>query len=242
MIKRIIVFIVCALIVLPCSVKGTPHIPDVVIAWNGGGEWSSSYSPNDVKQMGECKYGLNDMLTNHDGVFTAYWGLTFSPDPSVLAVWGIVNLTDEIQTFTYTVTAPVDPPITTNTMYGGSMSGSFSTDADANGILSTVYPDPLYHGLIDSVGWLQLYPDNGDPNSWEVGPNESFSIPDVSAGLPGPTLTNGPALTDIGIRFTFMLTPGDAAAFTGNFVVTPEPATICLLGFGALCLIRKRRA
>lgn len=241
MIKRIIVFTVCVLIALPCSVRGVPHIPEIELSWNGGEVWQSNYTPNDVTVMGECKYGLNDTLTSDDGVFTAYWGLTFSPDPDVVAVWGIINLSNETQTFTYTVTAPVDPPITTNTMYGGSMGCSFSSNGQG-GTLSTASPDPLYYGLIDSVGVLQLYPDNGDPNSWTIGPYESLTLPDVSDGLPGPTLTNGPALTDIGIQFKFTLTPGEAASFTGNFVVTPEPATICLLGLGALCLIRKRRA
>lgn len=235
--KRVIFIAVCVLIALPCSVRGVPHIPEIELTWNGGSSWLSEYTEDDVMEMGGCKYGLNDTLTSDDGVFTAYWGLTFSPDPDVVAVWGIINLSDETQTFTYTATAPVDPPITTNTMYGGSMSGSFSANGQG-GTLSTAGSDPLYYGLIDSVGVLELYPAT---SSWTIEEYESITIPAVSDGLPGPSLPYGPVSTDIGIQFKFTLTPGEAASFNGNFVVTPEPATICLLGFGALCLIRKRR-
>jgi len=117
------------------------------------------------------------------------------------------------------------------------MSGSFTT-GPGGGTLSTASPDPLYYGLIDSVGLLSLYP---DPSSWTTTTGGTISILAVSAGLP-PSLPNGPISTDISIQFKFTLTPGDAAAFTGYFEVTPEPATICLLGLGALGLLRKRRA
>ena len=235
MIKKFIVFTVCVLIALPCSVMGVPDIPQIELTWTGGSKWLSSYEPNDVTQISKCKYGLNDTLNNGD--FNAYWSITFSPDPSVVAAWGITNISNVTQTFTYTVTTPVSPPIATNTLYGGSMSGSFSADEDG-GTLSTASPYPLYYGMIDSVGVLPLYP---DLSSWTIASYESISIPAVSMGLP-PSLPNGPVSTDISIRFKFTLTPGDAAAFTGNFVVTPEPATICLLGLGALGLLRKRRA
>jgi hypothetical protein len=213
---------------------GVP-IPGVELSWNGGESWFSEYTEDDVTQNGGCSYGLSDTLDN--GVFTADWSIIFSPDPYVIASYNITNISGQIQTFTYTITTPVAPSIGPTSLHGGDMSGSFTTDP-AGGTLSTVSPDPLYHGLIDGVGVLQLYPHT---SSWTRYSGGTSPIPYTGAGLP-PSLPSGPVLTDIGIQFKFTLTPLDAAAFTGYFEVIPEPGTICLLGLGALGLLRKRRA
>ena len=49
-------------------------------------------------------------------------------------------------------------------------------------------------------------------------------------------------LTDIESEFYFQLSANDAASGTSTFEVVPEPATICLLGLGALTTIRRRRS
>jgi|SRR3972149_11083299 len=238
MIKRIIFLAVCVLITLPCSVMGTPHIPEVELTWFGdsnSGNWVSHYTPDDVKPNGDSSYNLEDTLKN--GSFEAAWSLTFKPDPYVIAAVSVTNTASVTQTFTYIVTTPVSPPITPTSLHGGDMSGSFTTDP-GGGTLSTASPVPLYYGLIDGSGVLQLYP---DPSSWTRVSGGTTPIPYAGAGLP-PSLPSGPVLTDIGIQFKFTLTPGDAVALTGYFEVIPEPGTICLLGLGALGLFRKRKA
>jgi hypothetical protein len=48
-------------------------------------------------------------------------------------------------------------------------------------------------------------------------------------------------LTSIESEFYFTLSARDAASGTSTFSVVPEPATICLLGLGALSLLRSRK-
>ena len=61
-----------------------------------------------------------------------------------------------------------------------------------------------------------------------------------SKPLSGSEIIDG-TLTSIQSEFKFKLTAQDSAAGTSEFSVTPEPATICLMGLGAgLALLRKR--
>lgn len=234
MIKRFIVFAVCVLMTLPCSVMAAPDPPRIELTWtgDGGGSWASDYSSDDITSNGDGIYYLNGGYDNN--CVEASWSLEFKTDPYVVAGVAAKNMLDVTQTFTLTVITYVSPPITTATEHSGDMAGSFSTDP-TGGTLSTVSPDPLYHGLIDGVGVLPLY---DDPSSWTRTGLGTTPVDLVSAG----PLSSGPVSNDIAIQFKFSLTPEDVAAFTGTFEVVPEPGTICLLGIGALGLLRKRRA
>jgi hypothetical protein len=237
MMKRFFVFAVCVLMALPCSVMGMPDAPQVELVWTGagGGSWASSYTPNDVTPNGDGSYILYGGHSN--GCLEADWSINFKPDPYVSAGVNVKNTTSAIQTFTFIVTSPVSPPITPTSLHGGDMAGSFTTDP-LGGTISTVSPDPLYYGLIDGSGVLQLHP---DPSSWTRVSGGTTPIPYTGAGLPA-SLPSGPVMTDIGIQFKFDLTPDDIAVLSGYFEVVPEPGTICLLGLGTfLGLLRKRR-
>jgi hypothetical protein len=48
-------------------------------------------------------------------------------------------------------------------------------------------------------------------------------------------------LTSIESKFYFTLSARDSASGTSTFVVVPEPATVALLGLGALSLLRRKR-
>lgn len=48
-------------------------------------------------------------------------------------------------------------------------------------------------------------------------------------------------VTNISSTFKFTLTADDDASGTSRFEVTPEPATLALLGFGAIAMIARRR-
>jgi hypothetical protein len=49
------------------------------------------------------------------------------------------------------------------------------------------------------------------------------------------------AVSSIRGTFDFTLSGGDSAGATGTFIITPEPATLALLGLGAVGVLRRRR-
>jgi len=68
--------------------------------------------------------------------------------------------------------------------------------------------------------------------------------------IPGSTFTTEEATGDqvinatvssIESEFKFTLSARDSASGTSTFVVVPEPATVCLMGFAALAFLRKQK-
>jgi hypothetical protein len=76
---------------------------------------------------------------------------------------------------------------------------------------------------------------------------DSFGIPNSSGdknearGNESSMITINDTLTSIESEFHFTLSVNDSASGTSTFVVVPEPATIALLGLGALSLIRRKK-
>src|SRR5262245_27404476 len=170
--------------------------------------------------------------------------LNLDTDPAVNGVIAVQNNSAGTQQFTLTttlLTAPVGP----SSLTGGSVAGGV-TDNTGNGApLSTAPGSALYAALIDGVVHQTLFP---DPTSVSVvNPFESADlVPPGAFGVPIPSLPGPLVATSIGIRYDFTLTGGDAASFTGVFVVEPipEPASAALfgLGLGGLALLGRRRA
>jgi hypothetical protein len=175
-------------------------------------------------------------------VVWSYWDLDLDADPYVIAGWGLTNNMGSTQTFTLTFTTSVIP-ITISTVHGGSTGGSISSNEVSGSPVATASTDgtnPFYAGLIDTSTVLTLY---DDPSSWSTTSTDlTVNIDKASDGLPGPTLPSGTVASSISIVHKFTLTAGDSISGTSNFFVTPEPATIAMLGLGGLFVLRRRKS
>ncbi len=128
-----------------------------------------------------------------------------------------------------------------SSLIGGSIQGG-ATDNNGNGVtLSTPAGAAFYTARIDNADVQSLYL---DPQSYSAGSFLSVSVPSLAFGTPIPSQAGPAALTNIGIRLDFLLTPGDSASFTSNFVVqpVPVPAAAWLFGgaLGLLAWMRRR--
>jgi len=188
-------------------------------------------------------YKVNDIGYNPAGASIFCYNMTLNFDPFISASVDIVNTTASVQTYTLTFTLPISPAITTGSFIGGSTQGGI-TDAnnDGIGVLSTTGPGTsFFTGQIDGVDVLHLF---SDPKTITIPFMGGSASDSTSAGLPGGSISGPNALTSIGIKEQFSLTPGDRATFTSIFVVNafpvPEPASVSLLALGGLVLLRRR--
>jgi hypothetical protein len=173
------------------------------------------------------KYGL-------DGSGLTYFTMSYDTDPFVSGGFSFTNGTNSTQTYTVIFLSAVNPPVIPSTLYGGSMSGSFTSDPSA-ATVTTVPQTALYQGKIDGATLLTFYPDF---SSWTA---PAYASGDILAQNALPPTGVGPAANNnISIQFTFTLTPGDTATMNGAFVVIPEPATMVLLGLGSLIVFRRK--
>lgn len=162
--------------------------------------------------------------------------LQFDPDPFVLNNILVTNTTTSTQIFSAFVGLP--------TTFGAPniISGNVRTNVIDGGndgaTVATVSPTALYQAQIDgtTVATLQNHP---------------FSVVAPAGGSNtlaasfGPTVSNVPVTSNIGIQLRFSLTPGDTAAILSRFDVTeiPEPASAALIGIGLALLasnVRRR--
>lgn len=106
----------------------------------------------------------------------------------------------------------------------------------------------------ESIGWyletvfvLQGGRESGPTDDYyNQGPLVGVASPDGSLTTTtvafnyGPTLTNGPVVWWAKIRI-INNTGGDGVVYYDNVRLTPEPATMSLLGLGGLALLRRRK-
>jgi len=172
------------------------------------------------------------------------WNVFVDTDPVISGIVAVTNMGAVTQQFTLLFTLPIAPAIPGGTVIGGSIQGG-ATDNNGNGVtLSTPGGSAFYTARIDNADVQSLYL---DPQSFSAGNFLSVNVPNLAFGTPIPSQAGPAALVNIGIRLDFLLTPGDSASFTSNFVVQPAvvpvPAAAWLFG-GALGLMGwlRRRA
>ncbi len=225
-----ILLIICALGLFAGPVLAIP-CPTITIECDDG-SWGKVYQDGDLQAIGGDAFYLADSASN--GAFDAEWEFTFESDPYVISWVSIKNTTSVSKTYTVTFTEPVTPALSAS-IYGGSVSGSLTTDPKG-GYVSTTASQPLFVGIIDGVDILPLY---SNPSSWSKagGGTTVIGLQEVW------NLAGGPVNNSISIRHTFELGANDAVALTGYFQVElPEPATIGLLCLGSLIFLKRRRA
>jgi len=166
--------------------------------------------------------------------------LTLDNDPVVSGEVAVQNLFPGTQTFTLIFTLPTGP-IGPSTLTGGSVAGGVTDNTGDGATLSSTAGVAIYTSLLDGSPFQPLFP---DPTSVSSGAFDSADIvPPGAFGTPIPSLPGPAVLSSIGIQYNFSLTGGDAASFTGVFVVQPipEPSTALLVGLGLVIVAKGGR-
>jgi uncharacterized protein (TIGR03382 family) len=170
------------------------------------------------------------------GGWTLGWDVTADADPFVNGFFSIQNNSTITQTYSFTVTLPITPPVVPVSTIGGSI-GVTVTDANGNGAatVGSVGTGFVFNAANDGTGTLQLLGPGFVLNAPFAGGTATAS---ASAGLPGGTIASVAANGAISITHTFTLTPGDSVGLTSFYTVNavPEAGTTALFGAGVLGL------
>jgi len=229
-------------LLLAASASAAPVSPVDMGVWVGG-VYANTYDETDLG----CASGPGEIFVCNSplGGLTVgdlrldSWSMTFDSDPVISGTTAVtnLNLSNPVQ-FTLLFTLPTGP-IGPSTLSGGSVQGGLTDNTGDGATLTTAGTGTaFYQGLIDGASdpARTLY---ADPQSFPAGVFLSGNVPNLAFGTPIPSLPSPAVTTNIGIRLDFILTPGDSASFTSNFVVVvPEPATGMLVALAA----HRRRA
>ncbi|MCB9853526.1 MAG: PEP-CTERM sorting domain-containing protein [Phycisphaerales bacterium] len=174
-------------------------------------------------------------MTNSTMGWGLTWDLTIDPDPGISGVAAFTNLTGVTMNFTYNVSALSTIAIGSPTVFGSSAITVTDGVSLGGATMSALTGDSIYNAFINAATQGTLF---NDPYSL-VAPQFGSNSDNASWG---PQAATGPlAIGDtFGINHDFSLTPGDQATVNSNFFIIPEPATLGLLAFGGIVMLRRR--
>jgi len=190
--------------------------------------------PDDNKGTGVFRNGSYD---SESGWSVSWEEIAFNLDPFVSFVGGFSNLFPGAMNFTLSTVTPVAP--LPATVIGGATTVSVA-DANFDGVatLKNIAGLPGYSGTMDGANILDLL----DPFSISAATIGGTAETSALAGLPGPTIPNGPVAASIGVTHRFNLTGNDNATFNSTFQVeVPEAGSLALFATGLAGLAWRSR-
>lgn len=232
--------IVLAALLVGSAAWGTPYPGyDMWIAAGGDSIYLSdltenedySYTPTADGYGGT--YLLLAPVVDPEGLYEiTAWESKFDTDPFVTNNLSVTNPSGSTQSYIFTVTSPVAPPLGSTTMDGSI--GITVTSTPTPVTLSSTSPNAIYIARLDGASVQTLF---NHPSSVSCG--TPFCSTTSNAGF-GPTAGPG-VTTNMGIDIRFSLSPGDSATITSVFNIVPEPTTVSLVALGLLALVAQHR-
>lgn len=231
--EHILAMVLAAVIILPVAVNACPvHITIVATNEAGQSQIATFGGVTSTDETGDSVWMLDHGVSILDGSIDSL-KLTVNGDPEVGIEFGFragssattFDILSDVVTF-----APMVDPIayasagvtltdrvpTAGATITGLFAGGKTHQVRYNG--SSVYAN-LVSGFSIPSGTLTA----------------SEAMPPTGSQIINDTVTS------IESEFYFKLSARDSASGTSTFEVTPEPATMCLLGLGALSVIRRKR-
>lgn len=165
---------------------------------------------------------------------------------------GLMNTLAVTQTFTVTSTIPIKA-LSSPVDLAGSMGVTITDSSDPldSAMLGIAGQDPFFQGLIDGVP-IASATIFANPYFLSCTSGALLACTVADSGSFGPLVAAKNAMTSIGIRHTFTLTPGDSIGISSSLVVAgspdpsinlPEPsmATLLASGLGILAMLGRQR-
>ena len=163
--------------------------------------------------------------------------VTIETDPQVALGFAVVALEGLDTAFTITTTAVPFAALSNPDAYA--TASITVTDRNDNGASATGLHTGTksYEARYNGLPWADLVdPVNAGPKDSETGLERRPAFP------PDIFETISDSVSSIEAEYKFTLSAGDAASGTSKFEVIPEPATLLLLGLGAVLLKGKRKS
>ena len=165
---------------------------------------------------------FSTMGTQSNAMWMYNWNLTVDPDPVIGGTFDITNLTGVTRTFSILFDLPTSvsfsPAVQSGFIEALLEDKSGTTGLGVSGAFAN---NVVWNGRIDGANTLGLGPFS--PSCSGIGCSDSLSRQDAGPDVYGPGLVN-----DIGIGFSFELSPGDKFSFTTEFEVQPVPIPAAL--------------